>query len=144
MSKVGTRTPRWDKNGNKVETKWEQSGNKNTKVGQEWEQIGNKEPQSETLLLVVMGPFLGLEPQLSGIVVVWPWDLAAAGEPALPVVPGKVVEELASSGAFWYGLPPLDSQYWPHTSSVAGRNLVNVLVVLMVVLELHGLLAFLL
>ena len=36
----GTRTPKWDKNGNR--TKWEQSGNKNTKVGQEWEQSGNK------------------------------------------------------------------------------------------------------
>ena len=54
MNKVGTRTPKWDKNGNKMGTngnknpkvnqeweqeKWEQSGNKNW---QEWEQSGNK------------------------------------------------------------------------------------------------------
>ena len=45
---MGTITPKWDKNENKVATKWEQepqsgtSGNKNPKVGQEWEQSGNK------------------------------------------------------------------------------------------------------
>ena len=32
--KMGTRTPKWDKNGSKVETKWKQ----------EWEQSGNTKP----------------------------------------------------------------------------------------------------
>ena len=34
----GTRTLKWNKNGNKVGT----CGNKNPRVGQEWEQSGNK------------------------------------------------------------------------------------------------------
>ena len=38
----GTRTPKWDKNGNKVGTYWEHSGNKNLKVGQDWEQSRSK------------------------------------------------------------------------------------------------------
>ena len=36
---MGTRTPKWDKNENKVGRR---TGNKNPKVGQEWEQSGNK------------------------------------------------------------------------------------------------------
>ena len=52
--KVGARTPKWDKNRNKVGTrtksgtrmgtKWEESENKNPH-SQEWEQSGNKNPK---------------------------------------------------------------------------------------------------
>ena len=40
---MGRRTLKWDKNGNKVGTKWEQSGKKNPKVGQEWDPLKHQD-----------------------------------------------------------------------------------------------------
>ena len=40
-NKMGTRTPKWDKSGNKMGIKWDQEHQSETRM-QEWEENGNK------------------------------------------------------------------------------------------------------
>ena len=42
---MGTRTPKWGKNGNKVGTNWEQEPQSGARMETKWKQSGNKNPK---------------------------------------------------------------------------------------------------